>query len=205
MVLNLDIGSELIVRAFLSVFFIFCRMTNFLSSWQKFGQDDKKLVAMTIGIVAWPIFCHCDKNLVTMTIGNVAWPIFCHDDKKLVLRHWLNPDDHQQGYLYIDQTLIIIKYAWTLIKSQSTFIKDAWTFDPCPSILDDYYWDFIHVQTSLMNSEIWSMSKHPWLCWLGFYQRPSIHNDDYCNFIHVEASFDHLIHVQAFLMVNTAI
>ena len=62
-------------------------------------------------------------------------------------------------------------------------------FDPCPCILDDYYWDFIHVQASLMNIEIWSMSKHPWLCWLGFYQRPSIHNDDYCNFIHVEASY----------------
>ena len=32
-------------------------------------------------------------------------------------------------------------------------------------------------------------SSIPWLCWLGFYQRPSIHNDDYCNFIHVEASY----------------
>ena len=39
--------------------------------------------------------------------------------KKLVLRHGLNPDDHQQECLYIDQTPIIIKYAWTLIKSQS--------------------------------------------------------------------------------------
>ena len=66
------------------LFFIFCRVTNFLSSWQKFGHDDKKLVAMTIGIVAWPIFCHRDKNLVTMTIGIVAWPIFCHRDKNLV-------------------------------------------------------------------------------------------------------------------------
>ena len=41
--------------------------------------------------------------------------------KILVLRHGLNPDDHHQGCLYIDQTpIIIIKYAWTLIKSQST-------------------------------------------------------------------------------------
>ena len=47
------------------------------------------------------------------------WAIQTTQQKKLVLRHWLNPDDHQQECLYIDQTPIIIKYAWTLVKSQS--------------------------------------------------------------------------------------
>ena len=47
-------------------------------------------------------------------------------------------------------------------------------FDPCPSILDDYYWDFIHVQASLMNIEIWSMSKHPWWWLLQFDPCPSV-------------------------------
>ena len=44
-----------------------------------------------------------------------------------------------------------------------------------PSILDDYYWDFIHVQASLMMiTAILSMTEHPWLYRLGFYQGPSI-------------------------------
>ena len=73
-----------VIKGLSFCFIIFGRVTNFLSSWQKFGHDDKKLVAMTIGIVAWPIFCHRDKNLVTMTIGIVTWPIFCHRDKNLV-------------------------------------------------------------------------------------------------------------------------
>ena len=88
------------IGPFFLVFFIFGRMTKFLSRWQKIGCDDN-----------W----HCR---VTNFLS--SWQKFGHDDKKLVLRHGLNPDDHQQGCLYVDQTPIIINYAWTLIKSQST-------------------------------------------------------------------------------------
>ena len=63
-------------------------------------------------------------------------------------------------------------------------------FDPCPSILDDYYWDFIHVQASLMNIESWSMSKHPWWWLLQFDPCPSILDYvDWDIINHVEASY----------------
>ena len=113
-------------------FFIFCHVTNFLSSWQKFGHDDKKLVAMTIGIVTWPIFCHRDQNLVTMTIGIVIVTKFWSRWQKIgfqtwikswwsstrILVHWSNPHYHQVC-LDIDKIPInIIKDAWTWIKLQ---------------------------------------------------------------------------------------
>ena len=60
-------------------------------------------------------------------------------------------------------------------------------FDPCPSILDDYYWDFIHVQASLMNIEIWSMAKHSWWWLLQFNPCPSILDDVDWDFINVQA------------------
>ena len=61
-------------------------------------------------------------------------------------------------------------------------------FDPCPSILDDYYWDIIHVQASLMNIEIWSMSKHPWWWLLQLDLCPSILDYVDWDFINVQAS-----------------
>ena len=61
-------------------------------------------------------------------------------------------------------------------------------FDPCTSILDEDYWDLIHVQASLMMIiGIWSMSKLPWSWWLGFNQHPSILDNDW-DLIHVQAS-----------------
>ena len=88
----------------------------------------------------------------------------------------------------VQASLMWIIGIWSMTKHPWWWL--LW-FDPCPSILDDDYWDFIHVQASLMIIVICSMSKHPWWCWLGFYQHPSILNDDYCD----------LIFVQAFLMM----
>ena len=167
-------------------FFIFCRVTNFLSSWQKFGHDDKKLVAMTIGIVAWPIFCHRDKNLVTMTIGIVAWPIFCHRDKNLVTM--------TIGIVIVTKFLsrwqkigfeTLIKFRWS-----STRILVHWSNPHHHQVCLDI--DKIPINIHQGRLDIWSLPKHPWWLLLGFHSCPNV-LDEYWNLIYVQASLIMLI------------
>ena len=111
-----------------------------LSLWQNFSNFYQKLVMQPIPIVITTKFwsflpkifhvtnskCHCDQILLIFNKNwscdksqLSSWPNFGHFFQKLVLRHGLNLDDHHQGCLYIDQIqIVIIKYAWTLIKYQ---------------------------------------------------------------------------------------
>ena len=139
------------------------------------------------------------------------------------LGFYQNPSILNDDYcdlICVQARLMLIIGIWSMSKhpydDYSDFIhaKASWwwllQFDPCLSILDYVDWDSIKVQASVMMIiAIWSvsmdpwcwllgfdpsMSKHPWWCWLGFYQLPSILTDDYCD----------LIYVKVFLMMITA-